>query len=40
MPVFTGSDTLTLLPAIVLCLFACGTLILNVIDRKVPRSRR
>ena len=40
MPVFTGSDTLTLLPAIILCLFACGTLILDVIGRKVPRSRR
>ena len=40
MPVFTGSDTLTLLPAIILCLFACGTLIFDVIGRKVPRSRR
>ncbi|HJY07333.1 MAG TPA: proton-conducting transporter membrane subunit, partial [Bryobacteraceae bacterium] len=40
MPVFTGSDTLTLLPAIVLCLFACGTLILDVVGRKVARAQR
>lgn len=40
MPVFTGSDSLTLLPAVILCLFACGMLVLDVIGRQVPRSRR
>lgn len=39
-PVFTATDTLVLLPAIVMALFACGTLVLDVIGDSTALTRR
>jgi NADH-quinone oxidoreductase subunit N len=39
-PVFTSADTFVLLPAIVLVLFACGTLLVDVVGRRTRQSRR
>jgi NADH-quinone oxidoreductase subunit N len=39
-PVFTSADAFVLLPAILLVLFACGTLLVDVVGRRTRQSRR
>jgi NADH-quinone oxidoreductase subunit N len=40
VPVFTSADTLVLLPAILLVVFACGTLLIDLIGPNTRNSRR
>ena len=39
-PAFTSADAFVLLPAILLALFACGTLLIDVVGKKTESSRR
>ena len=39
-PAFTSADAFVLLPAILLALFACGTLLIDVVGKKTETSRR